>query len=76
MKGVEKIKSLINTGQLNNRKLVDTIIYADDQILMATSEDNLQTMAHHLNLIARKYKITISTTKQNQWHYGGTTYRG
>ena len=65
MKRVEKIKSLINTGQLNNRKLVDTIIYADDQILMATSEDNLQTMAHHLNLIARKYKITISTTKQN-----------
>ena len=65
MKGVEKIKSLINTGQLNNRKLVDTIIYADDQILMATSEDNLQTVAHRLNLIARKYKITISTTKQN-----------
>ena len=42
--------------QLNNRKLVNTILYADDQILMATSEDDLQTMAHHLNLIARKYK--------------------
>ena len=37
--------------------------YADDQILMATSEDDLQTMAHHLNLIARKYKMTISSTK-------------
>ena len=30
---------------------------------MATSEDELQTMAHHLNLVARKYKMTISSTK-------------
>ena len=30
---------------------------------MATSEDDLQTMATHLNLIARKYKMTISSTK-------------
>jgi len=49
--------------QLNSRKLVNTILYADDQILMATSEDDLQTMAYHLNLIARKYKMTISSTK-------------
>ena len=42
--------------QLNNRKL-------DDQILMATSEDDLQTMAYHLNLITRKYKMTISSTE-------------
>ena len=42
---------------------MNTILYADDQILMATSEDELQTMAHHLNLIARKYKMTISGTK-------------
>ena len=62
--------------QLNNRKLVNTILYADDQILMATSEDDLQTMVHHLNLIARKYKMTISSTKTNQWQCGGTIYRG
>ena len=49
--------------QLNNRKLVNTILYADGQILMATSEDDLQTMAYHLNLIERKYKMTISSTK-------------
>ena len=47
----------------NNRKLVNTTLYADDQILMATSEDELQTMVYHLNLIARKYKMTISSTK-------------
>ena len=59
-----KFKTVIKKGiQLNNRKLVNTILYADDQILMATSEDDLQTVAHHLNLIARKYKMTISSTK-------------
>ena len=42
---------------------MNTILYADDQILIATSEDDLKTMAHHLNLIARKYKMTISGTK-------------
>jgi len=38
-------------------------LYIYDQILMATSEDELQKMAHHLNLTARKYKMTISGTK-------------
>ena len=42
---------------------MNTILYGDAQILMATSEDDLQTMAHHLKLIARKYEMTISSTK-------------
>ena len=42
---------------------MNTILHADDQILMATSEDELQRVAYHLNLIARKYKMTISSTK-------------
>ena len=55
---LQEFKTVIKKGiQLNNRKLVNTTLYADDQILMATSEDDVQTMAHHLNLIARKYKI-------------------
>jgi hypothetical protein len=61
---IQELKTLIKKGiELNNRKLVNTILYADDQILMATSEDDSQTMAHHLNVIARKYKMTISSTK-------------
>ena len=52
-----------NWGCLINRKLVNTILYAEDQVLMATSEDDLQTMAQHLNFITRKYKMTISSTK-------------
>ena len=42
---------------------MNTVLYADDQILMATSEDELQTMAYQLNIIARKNKMTISSTK-------------
>ena len=48
---------------LNNRKILNTILHAGDQILMATSKDELQIMAYHLNLIARKYKMNISSTK-------------
>ena len=47
----------------HKRKILNTILYADDQILMATSEDELQIMAYRLNLIAGKYKMTISSTK-------------
>ena len=39
---------------LNNKKLVNTILHADDQILMATSEDGIQIMTYHLNLIVTK----------------------
>ena len=42
---------------------MNTILYADGQILIATSEYELQTMAYHLHLIARKYKMIISSTK-------------
>ena len=48
-----------NRGFQLVKKLVNTILYADDQILMATSEDELQTMAYRLNIIARKYRMTI-----------------
>ena len=39
---------------------MNTKLYADDQILMATSEDELQIMAYHLNLIAGKYNNKIN----------------
>jgi hypothetical protein len=43
---VQEFKMVIKKAlQLNNRHLVNTMLYADDQILMATSEDELQIMA-------------------------------
>jgi hypothetical protein len=55
---LQEFKVVINKGiQLTNRKIINTILYADDQILMTASEDELQTMEYQLNLIARKYKM-------------------
>ena len=43
---IHKFKLVIKRGiPLNNREILNTILYADDQILMATSEDELQIMA-------------------------------
>jgi hypothetical protein len=53
-----------HTNTTEREKLnINTILHADDRILMATSEDYLQKMAYHLNLIARKYNMIISSTK-------------
>ena len=43
---------------------------------MATSEDDQQTMAHPLNLIARKYKMTISSTKTKSMATWGNHIQG
>jgi len=41
---IQEFKTVIKKGtQLNNRKLVNKTLYADDRILLATSEDDSQT---------------------------------
>ena len=51
----QEFKRVMKNGiVLNYRKLVNTILSADDPILIATSEDELQTVTYHLNFIARK----------------------
>jgi hypothetical protein len=61
---LQEFKMVINKGiQLTNRKIINTILYAEDQIVMATAKDELQAMADRQNLTARKYKMNISSTK-------------
>ena len=55
---------------------MNTVLCADDQILMATSEDDLQTMAPNLKLIARKYKMTISSTQTKSMAMWGNYIQG
>jgi uncharacterized protein with PhoU and TrkA domain len=43
--------------------MIQTILYADDQVIIAESEDELQTAANELKKIVKKYDIKISTTK-------------
>ena len=48
---------------INRHLKLDTIIFADDLVLLATSEDDLQWSVHNLNLVAQKYSMEISTEK-------------
>jgi hypothetical protein len=55
---------VINKGiQLTHRKIINTILCADNQSLMGASEGELQTVAHRLTVTARKYKMKISNSK-------------
>jgi hypothetical protein len=43
--------------------MIQTILYADDQMIIAESEDELQIAVNKLNKIVKKYDMKISTTK-------------
>ncbi|KAJ4437668.1 hypothetical protein ANN_17813 [Periplaneta americana] len=42
---------------------LDTLLYADHQVLFATNEDELQYSMHHLNIIAQNCNMKISPNK-------------
>jgi beta-xylosidase len=44
-------------------KMIQTILYTDDQVIVAESEDELQMAVNELNRIVKKYDMKISTTK-------------
>jgi hypothetical protein len=48
--------------QLKKESTIKTVLYADDQILIAKSEDDLQMAAHRLGNIAKEY-LRISASK-------------
>jgi len=52
---------------------VNIILYADDQILMTTSEDDLQNNGIPPEPYSKKWLYPAQ--KQKQWQSGGTTYR-
>jgi hypothetical protein len=58
------LKQAINNGiKLTKNTAIQTILYADDQILITKSEDELQFAAYQLNKITRKYGMKIFTLK-------------
>jgi beta-xylosidase len=52
-----------NEIQLENKSTIKTVLYADDQVVIAKPEDDLQIAAHQLSNIAKKYNLKISTSK-------------
>lgn len=53
---------LKNNFCVNNIE-IDTLLYADDQVLIANSEDGLQRAIYKLNIVAREYNMKISEKK-------------
>ena len=41
---------------------------ADDQVIIADTEDNLQKAAYNLNQIITEYGLLYQYRKQNRWH--------
>jgi hypothetical protein len=54
----------------NNTKL-NTLLYADDQIIISNSEDNLQRGVYMLNNILKDFKMKISCSKSKTMAFLG-----
>jgi hypothetical protein len=48
---------------INRNFNTDTMLYADDQLLITKSESDLQYSVHNINKIAAKYSLEINIEK-------------
>jgi len=49
--------------KLSKNQQLSTLLFADDQVIIADTDDNLQKAVHKLNQIITKYGLTISVEK-------------
>jgi hypothetical protein len=56
---------------INRNFNTDTMLFADDQILIAKSESDLQYSVHNLNKIATKYSLEINIEKTKVMAFKG-----
>jgi len=52
--------------KLSKNQQLSKLLFVDDQVTIADTEDNLQKAAHKLNQIIREYGLTISV-QQAKW---------
>jgi hypothetical protein len=50
---------------------LSTLLFADDQVIIADTEDNLQKAAHKLNRLITEYGLTISVQKTKSMAFKG-----
>ena len=51
--------------------ILDTLLFADDQVIFSSSEDGLQMAVHKLEQATRKFNLKISTTKTKLMGFQG-----
>ena len=52
--------------KFSKNQQLSKLLFVDDQVTIADTEDNLQKAAHKLNKIIREYGLTISV-QQTKW---------
>jgi hypothetical protein len=48
--------------------ILDTLLFADDQVLIAKSEDELQWAKYNLQKTISDFDMSLSTEKLKLWH--------
>ena len=57
--------------KLSKNQQLSTLLFADDQVITADTEDNLQKAAYKLNQIVTEYSLTISVQKTKSIAFKG-----
>jgi transcription initiation factor TFIIIB Brf1 subunit/transcription initiation factor TFIIB len=50
---------------------LSTLLFADDQVIIADTEDNLQKAAHELNRLITEYGLPMSVQKRKSVEFKG-----
>lgn len=58
---ISRVRNL--TGYRMGNKNLTILCYADDAVLIADTEDNLQKLLHNFNITAKQYNMIVSTEK-------------
>jgi len=56
---------------LSKNQQLSTLFFADDQVIIADTKDNLQKAAHKLNQVITEYGLTISAQKTKSKAFKG-----
>jgi hypothetical protein len=61
-KAINQLICIIKMYEIINIE-INTFLFADDQVILANSEDNLQRAIHRLHVISKDYNMIISIDK-------------
>lgn len=65
----------LNTHFKIDDEVLNTILFADDQVIFSNTEDELQVAAHKLNELASEYNMSISEKKTKAMAFEGTNHK-
>jgi hypothetical protein len=71
---VRKWRSQLKTNYFIRDIPLNALLFADDQIVLADSEENLQRAVFSLNNIAKQYNLRISTKKTKALGFKGVEH--